>query len=114
MSSFFVSYRRRFNLDEVLREWAAEQVATSRDPRRGGEEMAAATEGGPGEDEVRHIKTWELRVTLNAARSHGPMKLKLQSLLPHPNPPTPNLPPPPHPKPPTPKPNHPTPLPLSL
>uniref|UniRef100_A0A8D0D856 REST corepressor 2 n=1 Tax=Sander lucioperca TaxID=283035 RepID=A0A8D0D856_SANLU len=25
VSSFFVSYRRRFNLDEVLREWAAEQ-----------------------------------------------------------------------------------------
>uniref|UniRef100_A0A3Q0QRX2 REST corepressor 2 n=1 Tax=Amphilophus citrinellus TaxID=61819 RepID=A0A3Q0QRX2_AMPCI len=24
---FFVSYRRRFNLDEVLREWAAEQVS---------------------------------------------------------------------------------------
>ncbi|KAE8278992.1 REST corepressor 2 [Larimichthys crocea] len=42
VSSFFVSYRRRFNLDEVLREWAAEQVATSRDqrdPRRSGEEM---------------------------------------------------------------------------
>lgn len=113
-----MSYRRRFNLDEVLREWAAEQVATSRDPRRGGEEMAAATEGGPDEDEVRHIKTWELRVTLNAARSHGPMKLKLQSLLPHPNTT-------PHPKPTTPHPNpnppttthphpHPTPLPLSL
>uniref|UniRef100_A0A3P8QPV6 REST corepressor 2 n=1 Tax=Astatotilapia calliptera TaxID=8154 RepID=A0A3P8QPV6_ASTCA len=29
VSSFFVSYRRRFNLDEVLREWAAEQVATN-------------------------------------------------------------------------------------
>ncbi|TWW63361.1 REST corepressor 2 [Takifugu flavidus] len=53
VSSFFVSYRRRFNLDEVLREWAAEQVATSRDPRRGGEEMAAATEAGPDEDEVK-------------------------------------------------------------
>uniref|UniRef100_A0A3P9MV16 REST corepressor 2 n=1 Tax=Poecilia reticulata TaxID=8081 RepID=A0A3P9MV16_POERE len=33
VSSFFVSYRRRFNLDEVLREWAAEQVATSRDQK---------------------------------------------------------------------------------
>uniref|UniRef100_A0A8C9ZH54 REST corepressor 2 n=1 Tax=Sander lucioperca TaxID=283035 RepID=A0A8C9ZH54_SANLU len=44
VSSFFVSYRRRFNLDEVLREWAAEQVATSRDQRdlrRSSEEMAA-------------------------------------------------------------------------
>ncbi|XP_035804090.2 REST corepressor 2 isoform X3 [Amphiprion ocellaris] len=56
VSSFFVSYRRRFNLDEVLREWAAEQVATSRDqrdPRRSGEEMAAATDGGAEEDEVK-------------------------------------------------------------
>ncbi|XP_044040546.1 REST corepressor 2 isoform X1 [Siniperca chuatsi] len=56
VSSFFVSYRRRFNLDEVLREWAAEQVATSRDqrdPRRSGEEMAAATDGATEEDEVK-------------------------------------------------------------
>ncbi|KAM7377476.1 hypothetical protein PAMA_013998 [Pampus argenteus] len=56
VSSFFVSYRRRFNLDEVLREWAAEQVATSRDqrdPRRSGEETAAATDGGAEEDEVK-------------------------------------------------------------
>ncbi|XP_022614132.1 REST corepressor 2 [Seriola lalandi dorsalis] len=56
VSSFFVSYRRRFNLDEVLREWAAEQVATSRDqrdPRRSGEEIAAATDGGAEEDEVK-------------------------------------------------------------
>ncbi|XP_031592687.1 REST corepressor 2 [Oreochromis aureus] len=55
VSSFFVSYRRRFNLDEVLREWAAEQVATSRDqrdPRRSGEEMATATDGGV-EEEVK-------------------------------------------------------------
>lgn len=50
-----MSYRRRFNLDEVLREWAAEQVATSRDqrdPRRSGEEMAAAPDGATEEDEV--------------------------------------------------------------
>ncbi|XP_071333912.1 REST corepressor 2 [Trachinotus anak] len=56
VSSFFVSYRRRFNLDEVLREWAAEQVATSRDqrdPRRSSEEIATATEGGTEEDEVK-------------------------------------------------------------
>lgn len=49
-----MSYRRRFNLDEVLREWAAEQVATSRDqrdPRRS--EEAAVAEGGAEEDEVR-------------------------------------------------------------
>lgn len=48
-----MSYRRRFNLDEVLREWAAEQVATSRDPRRSGEETASTTDGGAEEDEVR-------------------------------------------------------------
>ncbi|XP_019951109.1 REST corepressor 2 [Paralichthys olivaceus] len=56
VSSFFVSYRRRFNLDEVLREWAAEQVATSRDqrdPRRSGEEITAATDGGAEDDEVK-------------------------------------------------------------
>ncbi|XP_074480516.1 REST corepressor 2 isoform X2 [Sebastes fasciatus] len=56
VSSFFVSYRRRFNLDEVLREWAAEQVATSRDqrdPRRSAEEMAAAADGAAEEDEVK-------------------------------------------------------------
>lgn len=50
-----MSYRRRFNLDEVLREWAAEQVATSReqrDSRRSSEELAAATDGAE-EDEVR-------------------------------------------------------------
>ncbi|KAG7261213.1 hypothetical protein CRUP_006938, partial [Coryphaenoides rupestris] len=32
VSSFFVSYRRRFNLDEVLREWAAEQVKMEDSP----------------------------------------------------------------------------------
>lgn len=56
VSSFFVSYRRRFNLDEVLREWAAEQVATSRDqrdPRRSSEELSAATDGAAEEDEVK-------------------------------------------------------------
>ncbi|XP_076026890.1 REST corepressor 2 [Genypterus blacodes] len=57
VSSFFVSYRRRFNLDEVLREWAAEQVATCRDQRdhrRSAEEMgAAAADGGTEEDEVK-------------------------------------------------------------
>uniref|UniRef100_A0A3B3DBC1 REST corepressor 2 n=1 Tax=Oryzias melastigma TaxID=30732 RepID=A0A3B3DBC1_ORYME len=45
VSSFFVSYRRRFNLDEVLREWAAEQVATNRDqrdPRRSVEEISSS------------------------------------------------------------------------
>ncbi|XP_056156466.1 REST corepressor 2 [Lampris incognitus] len=56
VSSFFVSYRRRFNLDEVLREWAAEQVATNRDqrdPRRTTEEMGGAADAGVEEDEVK-------------------------------------------------------------
>ncbi|KAM9833463.1 REST corepressor 2-like isoform X1 [Syngnathus typhle] len=50
VSSFFVSYRRRFNLDEVLREWAAEE-ALARDPRRVGVETAAAQGGA--EDQVK-------------------------------------------------------------
>ena len=49
VSSFFVSSRRRFNLDEVLREWAAEQVASSRDQR----EPRPQDPAPPGEDEVR-------------------------------------------------------------
>ncbi|XP_013877579.1 REST corepressor 1 [Austrofundulus limnaeus] len=56
VSSFFVSYRRRFNLDEVLREWAAEQVATNRDQRdlrRSSEEVGAAADGGAEEEEVK-------------------------------------------------------------
>lgn len=56
VSSFFVSYRRRFNLDEVLREWAAEQVATNRDqrdPRRSGEDTVASADGAAEEDEVK-------------------------------------------------------------
>uniref|UniRef100_A0A3Q4GFA8 REST corepressor 2 n=1 Tax=Neolamprologus brichardi TaxID=32507 RepID=A0A3Q4GFA8_NEOBR len=68
VSSFFVSYRRRFNLDEVLREWAAEQVATSRDqrdPRRSGEEMATATDGGVEEEEVRTVNTQKVPVRVS-------------------------------------------------
>lgn len=63
-----MSYRRRFNLDEVLREWAAEQVATSRDqrdPRRSGEEMAMATDGGVEEEEVRTVNTQEVPVRVS-------------------------------------------------
>lgn len=54
-----MSYRRRFNLDEVLREWAAEQVATNRDQRdtrRSSEETVGATDGAAEEDEVRHSR----------------------------------------------------------
>uniref|UniRef100_A0A3B4BE72 REST corepressor 2 n=1 Tax=Periophthalmus magnuspinnatus TaxID=409849 RepID=A0A3B4BE72_9GOBI len=51
VSSFFVTYRRRFNLDEVLREWAAEQVS-SKDALKE-EDMGHGTEGANEEDEVR-------------------------------------------------------------
>lgn len=67
MSSFFVSYRRRFNLDEVLREWAAEQVATNRDqrdPRRSGEDITAAPDGAAEDDEVRPERTYVTLQTL--------------------------------------------------
>ncbi|XP_033839436.1 REST corepressor 2 isoform X2 [Periophthalmus magnuspinnatus] len=51
VSSFFVTYRRRFNLDEVLREWAAEQVS-SKDALKE-EDMGHGTEGANEEDEVK-------------------------------------------------------------
>lgn len=57
-----MSYRRRFNLDEVLREWAAEQVATSRDqrdPRRSSEETPAAADGAAEEDEVSRDRVYK-------------------------------------------------------
>ncbi|KAM3857731.1 REST corepressor 2 [Diretmus argenteus] len=58
VGSFFVSYRRRFNLDEVLREWAAEQVASSRDqkdPRRSSSEEVGggAADAGAEDEEVK-------------------------------------------------------------
>lgn len=59
-----MSYRRRFNLDEVLREWAAEQVATSRDqrdPRRSGEDAVASADGAAEEDEVRQQRAGHKR-----------------------------------------------------
>lgn len=50
VSSFFVSYRRRFNLEEVLREWQAEQEVL-----RGNSETMKDLNGTAGvdEDEVR-------------------------------------------------------------
>ncbi|KAJ0055832.1 hypothetical protein NL108_013817, partial [Boleophthalmus pectinirostris] len=49
VSSFFVTYRRRFNLDEVLREWAAEQVSSKDSPKE--EDMGPGAEGANEEDE---------------------------------------------------------------
>lgn len=53
VSSFFISYRRRFNLEEVLREWQAEQEVL-----RGNSETMKDLNGTAGveEDEVRHEK----------------------------------------------------------
>lgn len=50
VSSFFVSYRRRFNLEEVLREWQAEQEVL-----QGNSETMKNLNGTAGveEDEVR-------------------------------------------------------------
>lgn len=52
VSSFFVSYRRRFNLEEVLREWQAEQEVL-----QGSTEPMKDLNGTAGveEDEVRRI-----------------------------------------------------------
>ncbi|CAL1589962.1 unnamed protein product [Knipowitschia caucasica] len=51
VSSFFVTYRRRFNLDEVLREWAAEQVSTKDSPKE--EDMGPGADGANEDDEVK-------------------------------------------------------------
>ncbi|KAK7909572.1 hypothetical protein WMY93_014256 [Mugilogobius chulae] len=54
VSSFFVTYRRRFNLDEVLREWAAEQVSTKDSPKE--EDMGPGADGTHEDDEVRQLQ----------------------------------------------------------
>lgn len=52
VSSFFVSYRRRFNLEEVLREWQAEQdVVLGSRGRTANMELNGST--GVEDDEVR-------------------------------------------------------------
>ena len=50
VSSFFVSYRRRFNLDEVLGEWQAEQEVPSAQGNPGKRSPQEAKEPGGGED----------------------------------------------------------------
>lgn len=64
VSSFFVSYRRRFNLEEVLREWQAEQEVV-----QGGSGRAVNMElngsSGAEDDEVREN---EEKVYLNLSR----------------------------------------------
>lgn len=54
VSSFFVSYRRRFNLEEVLREWQAEQeVVQGSSGRTVNTELNGSA--GAEDDEVREI-----------------------------------------------------------
>lgn len=51
VSSFFVSYRRRFNLEEVLREWQAEQEVQGCSGRTENTELNGSAELE--DDEVR-------------------------------------------------------------
>lgn len=55
MKNFFVNYRRRFNLDEVLQEWEAEQGtrAPNGDSTTSGEEgkNSSTTPSGKSTDE---------------------------------------------------------------
>lgn len=55
VKNFFVNYRRRFNLDEVLQEWEAEQgtPATTGDSATSGEEgkNSSTTPSGKSTDE---------------------------------------------------------------
>ncbi|XP_048853950.1 REST corepressor 2-like [Brienomyrus brachyistius] len=61
VSSFFINYRRRFNLEEVLREWQAEQEVLQEHPgvpgdSKGAAEVGRGFSGGNGsteEDEVQ-------------------------------------------------------------
>lgn len=64
VKTFFVSYRRRFNLEEVLQEWEAEQEgggptapqggSPAQDPKSSSASLASSEE----EDEVRgHAKS---------------------------------------------------------
>lgn len=63
VKNFFVNYRRRFNLDEVLQEWEAEQGtrAPNGDSATSGEEgkNSSTTPSGKSTDEedeeVRHV-----------------------------------------------------------
>ncbi|XP_023650864.1 REST corepressor 2-like isoform X2 [Paramormyrops kingsleyae] len=45
VSSFFINYRRRFNLEEVLREWQAEQEVLQEHPGGPGDSKGAAEAG---------------------------------------------------------------------
>lgn len=55
MSSFFASYRRRFNLDEVLREWQAEQEVQAGTTEEG-KGVAAAGGGVSGSTEDEEVR----------------------------------------------------------
>ncbi|XP_026548240.1 REST corepressor 2-like, partial [Notechis scutatus] len=53
VKTFFVSYRRRFNLEEVLQEWEAEQEGLSPGPARGSSPPQEQKSSSEEEDEVQ-------------------------------------------------------------
>lgn len=64
VSSFFISYRRRFNLEEVLREWQAEQEVV-----QGGSGRTVNMElNGSSEAEDDEVRENEEKGCLNLSR----------------------------------------------
>ncbi|KAL7978206.1 hypothetical protein Chor_014745 [Crotalus horridus] len=53
VKTFFVSYRRRFNLEEVLQEWEAEQEGLAPAPPQGSSPPREQKSGSEEEDEVK-------------------------------------------------------------
>uniref|UniRef100_A0ABM5F478 REST corepressor 2 n=1 Tax=Pogona vitticeps TaxID=103695 RepID=A0ABM5F478_9SAUR len=84
VKTFFVSYRRRFNLEEVLQEWEAEQEGGAPAARRGGSPPQDHKSSGP--SQASSEEEDEVQITA-VSRSSQP-------------PPQPQLPPPPPPLPP--------------
>lgn len=67
VKNFFVNYRRRFNLDEVLQEWEAEQGTASVESVTGAEDgKNSSSSSGKStdeeEEEVRSIYQYLLEV----------------------------------------------------
>lgn len=80
VKNFFVNYRRRFNLDEVLQEWEAEQgtPAATGDSATSGEEgkNSSTTPSGKSTDEEDE----EVKATPNRPLQVGPVAAKTVDL----------------------------------
>lgn len=80
VKNFFVNYRRRFNLDEVLQEWEAEQgtPAATGDSATSGEEgkNSSTTPSGKSTDEEDE----EVKATPNRPLQVGPVASKTVDL----------------------------------